>query len=110
MPSLPAFEVVRIGLEDWPKCGAIWNMETFPYTEQFREQIRAGNREVFVLTVDGTYIAECDLVKDNPEYGTVPGRRLYLSRLIVRRDCRVNLISKFPFRRERPSLCSCYMA
>ena len=104
------FEITRIGLEDWPKCGAIWNMETFPYTEQFREQIRAGNREVFVLTVDGTYIAECDLVKDNPEYGTVPGRRLYLSRLIVRRDCRVNLISKFPFRRERPSLCSCYMA
>ena len=88
MRCLPAFEIVRIGLEDWPKCGAIWNMETFPYTEQFREQIRAGNREVFVLTVDGAYIAECDLVKDNPEYGTIPGRRLYLSRLIVRRDRR----------------------
>ena len=82
------FEIIRIGLEDWPKCSAIWNMAAFPYTEKFREQIRAGNREVYILTVEGEYTAECDLVKDNPEYGTIPGERLYLSRLIVRRDRR----------------------
>lgn len=82
------FEITRIGLEDWPKCGAIWNMAAFPYTEKFREQIRAGNREVYILTAEGEYTAECDLVLDHPEYGTIPGERVYLSRLIVRKDRR----------------------
>lgn len=45
-------------------------------------------REVFILTLDGEYIAECDLVYDNPEYGTIPGKRLYLSRLIVKKEQR----------------------
>lgn len=79
------YEIKQIGLEEYPNCSAIWNMEACPYTAQFIEQIKAGNREVFILTVDGSYVAECDLVHDNPEYRTVPGRRCYLSRLIVKR-------------------------
>ncbi len=82
------YRIIQIGLDDYPRCSAIWNMETFPYTQQFREQIAAGVREVFILTVEGAYTAECDLVTHNPEYGTVPGERLYLSRLIVRKDRR----------------------
>ena len=61
-------------------------METCPYTQTFIEQIKASVREVFILTVNGAYIAECDLVYDNPEYSTIPGKRLYLSRLIVKKD------------------------
>ena len=76
----------RIGLEDYSKCGAIWDMNACPYTQTFISQIKAGVRKVYVLTVDGEYIAECDLVYDNPEYETVPGERLYLSRLIVKKN------------------------
>ncbi len=80
------YRITRIGLEDYPKCGAIWDMDACPYTQTFISQIKAGVREVYILTVDGAYIAECDLVYDNPEYGTVPGKRLYLSRLIVKKE------------------------
>ena len=80
------YEIKQIGLEDYPKCNTLWNMENSPYTKTFIEQIKAGNRDVYILTVDDEYIAECDLVYDNPEYGTIPGKRLYLSRLIVKKD------------------------
>ena len=79
------YEIKQIGLADYSKCSAIWNMETCPYTQTFIEQIKTGVREVFILTVNGAYIAECDLVYDNAEYGTVPGTRAYLSRLIVKK-------------------------
>ena len=78
----------RIGLEDYSKCGAIWDMDACPYTQTFISQIKAGVREVYILTVDGEYIAECDLVYNNPEYETMPGKRLYLSRLIVKKEQR----------------------
>ena len=82
---MSSYEIKQIGLEDYSKCSVIWNMETCPYTQTFIEQIKANVREVFILTVNGAYIAECDLVYENPEYGTIPGKRLYLSRLIVKR-------------------------
>ncbi len=80
------YKIKQITLEEYPNCNAIWNMQACPYTEMFIEQIKVGNRDVFILTVDDEYIAECDLVYDNPEYGTIPGERLYFSRLIVKRD------------------------
>ena len=87
---MKSYKINRIGLENYPKCSAIWDMEACPYTQTFIEQIKAGVRDVFILTVDGEYIAECDLVYDNPEYGTIPGKRLYLSRLIVKKEQRGN--------------------
>ena len=82
------YEIRNIGLTEYPNCSTIWNMDTCPHTQTFIAQIKAGVREVYILTVNGAYIAECDLVYDNPEYGTVPGRRLYLSRLIVKKEHR----------------------
>ncbi len=80
------YEIKQIRLDDYPKSNALWNMKACPYTDLFIEQIISGNREVYILSVDGEYIAECDLVYDNPEYGTIPGERLYFSRLIVKRS------------------------
>lgn len=80
------FKIIQIGLEEYSNCNAIRNMQACPYTDMFIEQIRAGNRDVFILNVDDEYIAECDLVYDNPEYKTVPGERLYFSRLIVKKS------------------------
>ena len=83
-----SYTIKQISLADYPKCGAIRDMTACPYTQTFTSQIKASVREVYVLTVDGEYIAECDLVYDTPEYGTIPGERLYLSRLIVKKDQR----------------------
>ena len=83
--NMKPYEIKQITLAEDPNCSAIWNMETCPYTPFFIEQIKAGLRDVFILTVDGEYIAECDLVYDNPEYATVSGERLYFSRLIVKK-------------------------
>lgn len=80
------YKIKQISLDEYSNCSAIWNMKTCPYIDMFIKQIKTGNREVFILTVDGEYIAECDLVYDNPEYGTIPGERLYYSRLIVKRN------------------------
>ena len=80
------YTINQITLAEYPNCNAIWNMQTCPYTDMFIEQIKAGNRDVFILSVDDEYIAGCDLVYDNQEYGTIPGVRLYLSHLIVKRD------------------------
>ncbi len=80
------YKIKQISLDEYSNCSTIWNMQTCPYTDMFIKQIKAGNREVFILTVDDEYIAECDLVYDNPEYGTIPGKRLYFSRLIVKRN------------------------
>ena len=83
-----SYTIKQISLADYPKCGAIWDMTACPYTQTFISQIKASVREVYILTVDGEYIAECDLVYNNPEYETIPGKRLYLSRLIVKKEQR----------------------
>ena len=85
---MKSYEIKQIGLEDYYNCNTIWNMSACPYTSLFIELIKAGVREVFVLTVDGAYTAECDLVYDNPEYGTVPGKRVYFSRMITKKEYR----------------------
>ena len=83
------YNIKQIGSDEYSNCCEIWNKQKFQYTENMiKEQIKAGNRDVFILTVDDQYIAMCDLVYDNPEYETVPDKRLYLPRLVVKKNYR----------------------
>lgn len=84
-----AFKIERLRLEEYEKCGNIWNMADSPYTEPFRREIETGNRIVYIYKAGGAFIAECALVldKDDPDY-TRPGTRIYLSRLIVKKEYR----------------------
>ena len=59
-----------------------------PFVQTCLYQRRAGNREAYALFVHGEIVAECHLVYDNPEYGTVPGKRAYLSRMVTRKEYR----------------------
>ena len=34
------YKITRIGLDDYPKCGTIWDMDACPYTQTFISQIR----------------------------------------------------------------------
>ena len=44
------------------------DMDACPYTQTFIAQINAGVREVYILTVDGAYIAEYDLFITKKNY------------------------------------------
>ena len=76
-------------LEDYHKCSNIWNMKAQPLAEKWREKIASGNRLVFVYKINDEFIGEGALVFDtgDPDY-TIPGQRVYVSRMIVKKEYR----------------------
>lgn len=78
-----------LALEDYNKCSNIWNMKTQPLTDKWRGEIDTGNRLVFVYKINGEFIGEGALVLDagEPDY-TIPGKRVYVSRMIVKKKYR----------------------
>ncbi len=82
--------------EEFQKCGNIWDMEKHAeLAARFLSELQCGNRLTWVYERDGQFLGEISLVlnKDDPDY-TVPGRRIYVSRLIVRRENRRQGIGK----------------
>lgn len=76
-------------LEDYNKCSNIWNMKAQPLAEKWRGEIADGNRLVFVYKINDEFIGEGALVLDtgDPDY-TVAGQRVYISRMIVKKEYR----------------------
>ena len=76
-------------LEEYSKCSNIWNMKAQPLTEKWREEIATGNRLVFIYKINGEFVGEGALVIDtgDPDY-TVPDKRVYVSRMIVKKEYR----------------------
>ena len=79
-------EIVRLSISDFEKCGNIWDMQKqSDLAERFLREMREGIRTAYVYKIDGEYIGEVSIVTDTgDEDYTIPGRRLYLSRLIVK--------------------------
>lgn len=84
-----SYKIERLDLGDYEKCNNIWNMRECEFTEKFRREIENGNRFVFIYKIDGEFIGEIAYVLDmnDPDY-TIPDRRVYLSRLIVKNEYR----------------------
>ena len=79
-------QIIRLKPEEFHKCGNIWNIERHAgLAARFLAELRSGNRLTWVYERDGAFLGEISLVleKDDPDY-TIPGRRLYVSRLIVK--------------------------
>ncbi len=76
-------------LKDYDKCSNIWNMKTQPLADKWFDEIKTGNRQVFVYKIDGEFIGEGALVFDtgDPDY-TIPDKRVYFSRMIVKKEYR----------------------
>ncbi len=74
---------------DYHKCANIWNMKAQPLADKWLDEIKSGNRLVFIYKIDGKFIGEGALVFDtgDPDY-TAPERRVYVSRMIVRKEYR----------------------
>ncbi len=83
-------EIVELTPAGFSRCGEIWDLAAQPdLAERFSRELDAGLRRIWVCVRDGHYIAEIALVFDTREADyTVPGRRAYVSHLVVRPECR----------------------
>lgn len=83
-------EIVKLNSVDYQKCNNIWDMQhQSELATKFYDELLTGNRTTFIYTLDGDYIGEISLVREmnDPDY-TIPNRRAYVSRLIVKPEYR----------------------
>lgn len=88
--------ITRLDPSDFSKCGSIWNMERqSELAERFYQELLRGNRVTYVYRIAAEYIGEISLVFDmnDPDY-TIPDQRVYVSRLIVKREHRRRDVGK----------------
>lgn len=78
-----------LNLDDYYKCANIWNMKSQPLAEKWHDEIKNGNRLVFVYKINGEFIGEGALVFDTGDHDyTIPRKRVYVSRMIVKKEYR----------------------
>ena len=84
------YEIIQLKSEDYHKCSNIWNMEKRPeLARSFYDELVSGNRIIYIYTVGGEFFGEGAIVfeRNDPDY-SIPGKRLYFSRLVVKEDYR----------------------
>ena len=76
--------------KNYEKCNNIWEMNKFPErTRQWYDEFVSGNRIIFVYIENDEYLGEASLVfKNNDSDYTIPNKRIYLSRMIVKAEYR----------------------
>lgn len=85
---MTSYQIKKLKIEDYYRCRNIWEMEKNPkMTESFYDELVSGNRITFIYLVNDEFIGEGSLVFQNndPDY-TIPGKRIYLSRMIVKEE------------------------
>lgn len=82
-------KIEPLEIQDYGKCSNIWNMRSQPLAGKWLEEIKSGNRAVFIYKINGEFIGEGALVFDtgDPDY-TIPDKRVYVSRMIVKKEYR----------------------
>jgi ribosomal protein S18 acetylase RimI-like enzyme len=84
------YKIIKLEPKDYYKCSNIWDMERDrDRTKRWYDEIVVGNRITFVYTRKGEFIGEGSMVLKNndPDY-TIPDKRIYLSRMIVKSEYR----------------------
>lgn len=83
------YKIIKLDPDDYGKCNNIWNMAKNPdMTKKWYDEIVLGNRIVFIYIENGEFVGEGALVFENGDRDyTIPNQRIYLSRMIVKRDC-----------------------
>lgn len=85
-----SYEIKRLNPEEFNKCSNIWDMEKQSrMAKNFYNELVDGNRITFVYLENNEFIGEGSLVFENtdPDY-TIPDKRIYLSRMIVKEEYR----------------------
>lgn len=76
--------------DDFEKCSNIWDIKKCrKMAHRFYDEIISGNRITFIYSRGGEFIGEGSIVFDtgDPDY-TILHRRIYFSRLIVKKEYR----------------------
>lgn len=75
--------------EEYHKCSNIWNMKAQPLADEWLDEIKQSNRLVFIYKINGEFIGEGALVIDTGDSDyTIPQKRIYVSRMIVKKEYR----------------------
>ena len=85
--TLKTFQIIRLKLEDFEKCGNIWDLnENKKFTQSIYDDLKSGNRVTFVYKDkrSGDFWGEISIVFDEGKLYTIKNVRIYLSRLIVK--------------------------
>ena len=83
-------EILELDIKNFDKCNNIGNMEkNKELKDRFYNELLSKNRMTFVYTKDEEYIGEISIVfNKNDEDYSIPGIRLYVSRIIVKKEFR----------------------
>ncbi|UOQ46855.1 GNAT family N-acetyltransferase [Gracilibacillus caseinilyticus] len=87
---MSSYQIIKLAPSEFYKCSNIWDMtRQAKMAEIFLEELVNGNRITFVYVENHQFIGECSLVfrNNDPDY-TIPNKRIYLSRMIVKDDFR----------------------
>ena len=82
-------KIEKLDINEYSKCNTIWDMKKCPFTDNFYEQIKSGDRIVYIYKINGEFIGEGALVVnlDDEDY-YIADKRIYLSRMIVKKEYR----------------------
>jgi len=88
--------IIKLNINDFYKCNNIWNMnKKKQLADKFYSELENGNRITFVYTEQDEYIGEVSLVFDMNDFDyTIDGKRIYLSRFLVKKEMRNKGIGK----------------
>jgi len=79
------YTIEKLELADYKKCSNIRKLPSNPASEQFYCEMVSGVRTVFIYKENGTFLGEIAYVTDTGDSDyTIPGKRVYISRLIVK--------------------------
>ncbi len=84
------YKIIKLYPENYFKCANIWDMDRDPNrTSKYYNELISGSRETFVYEKEGEYLGEGSIVfaNNDPDY-TIPGKRVYLSRMIIKKEYR----------------------
>lgn len=89
-------KIIKLDINDYYKCNNIWDMYSRKeLTNKFYNELKDGNRITFVYVSNDEYLGEVSLVfdMDDSDY-TIDGKRIYLSRFLVKKEMRNKGIGK----------------
>lgn len=83
-------------IDNYSKCNNIWNMKKqSKLAEKFLDELKSGNRVTYIYKDGDEFVGEISLVQEmNDSDYTIPNQRVYVSRLIVKKEYRRQGIGK----------------
>ncbi|BBI33923.1 GNAT family N-acetyltransferase [Cohnella abietis] len=87
---MTSYKIKQLNLKDYFMCSNIWDMEkNSKMANMFYDELVSGNRITFIYLENDEFIGEGSLVfrNNDPDY-TIPNKRIYLSRMIVKEENR----------------------